>query len=147
MKAFQREHVSSDQYLVSSVLVGSRRSSPSHLKFCSISIKRLQETMKLKMNDLVQVMRGKEAGKQGKITSINKARTQVKVENISVVVKHQKPAAGRPGEILKKESFIDASNVMIIDPTTKKPTRIGYTKDKDGRKVRVGKKSGKPLDK
>lgn len=103
--------------------------------------------MKFKINDLVQVMRGKEAGKQGKIVSINKARTQVKIEKINVVVKHVKPGQGKPGEIAKKEAFLDASNVMLVCPDTKKPTRISYTTDKDGRKQRVSKKSGKLIDK
>lgn len=103
--------------------------------------------MKFKLSDLVQVMRGKEAGKQGKIVSINKARTHVKIEGINVSVKHVKPSRGQPGEIAKKEMFLDASNVMLLCPETKKPTRVGYTIDKNGRKVRVSKKSGKPLDK
>lgn len=99
------------------------------------------------MHDLVQVMRGKEAGKQGKIISINKERTQVKVENINVVVRNTKPSAGSAGGQLKKEMFLDASNVMFVDPKTKKPTRVGYSKDKDGRKQRVSKKSGELIDK
>lgn len=103
--------------------------------------------MKLKLKDLVQVMRGKEAGKQGKVVSINKARTHIKIEGVNVVVKHVKPGQGRAGEIAKKEAFIDASNVMLVCPETKKPTRVGYTTDKDGRKQRISKKSGKPLDK
>lgn len=103
--------------------------------------------MKFKLNDLVQLMNGKDAGKQGKIIAINKARTQVKVENISVKVKHAKPTQGNPGEIKKIESYIDASNLMLVCPDTKKPTRIAYSIDKDGRKQRVSKKSGKLIDK
>lgn len=102
--------------------------------------------MKLKMNDLVQLMRGKEADKQGKIVKINKARTKIQVEGINVVVKHVKPAQGRPGEILRKEAFIDASNVMLVCPESKKPTRVGY-KIENGKKIRISKKSGKSLDK
>ncbi|PIV90068.1 50S ribosomal protein L24 [Candidatus Gracilibacteria bacterium CG17_big_fil_post_rev_8_21_14_2_50_48_13] len=103
--------------------------------------------MKFKLNDLVQVMRGKESGKQGKIVAINKAHTHVKIEGINIAVRHVKPSRGQPGEITKKEMLLDASNVMLVCPETKKPTRIGYTVDKNGRKVRISKKSGKNLDK
>ena len=98
------------------------------------------------MNDLVQLMRGKEADKQGKIVKINKAHTKVKVEGINVAVRHRKPSQGRPGEIVRMETYIDASNVMLVCPETKKPTRVGY-KIENGKKIRISKKSGKSLDK
>ena len=102
--------------------------------------------MKLKTGDKVVVIAGKSKGKEGTIISILKDKDKVVVEGVNMVKKHIKPNGQQSGSIVEKEAPIHASNVMIIDPKTKKPTRIGHTTNKAGKKVRVSKKSNENLD-
>lgn len=100
--------------------------------------------MNLKVGDKVIVIAGKDKGKEGKI--IAKKGDRVFVEKINMVKKHVKPnGQGENGGIVDREASIHISNVMIIDPKTKKPTRIAHKENKDGKKVRVS-KSGSNLD-
>ncbi|MFO0586557.1 MAG: 50S ribosomal protein L24 [Polyangiaceae bacterium] len=98
---------------------------------------------RLKVGDLVQVISGKEKGKQGKITRILKDEGRVVVEGVRVQTRHQKPTQRSQGGKVTKEAAIDASNVMPVDPQTGKPTRVKI-KVEDGKKVRVA-KSGTAL--
>ena len=75
-----------------------------------------------------------------------KTGDKVVVEGINVAKKHVKPNGQTAGSIIDMELPIDASNVMILDPKTKKPSRIGHTTDKNGKKVRITKKSNSTLD-
>jgi large subunit ribosomal protein L24 len=103
--------------------------------------------MKLKVGDKVRVMTGKDKGKEGKITYTFKKENKVIVEGLNMVKKHMKPNnSNQTGGIIEREAKIDASNVMIIDKKTNKPTRI-YSKvdEKSKKKVRVG-KSHEKLD-
>ena len=101
--------------------------------------------MNLKVGDKVRVITGKDKGKEGKI--IAKKNDKVLVEGINMVKKHVKPnGADQNGGIIEKENFIHVSNVMIIDPSTKKPTRISHEINKDGKKVRISSKSKTKLD-
>lgn len=102
--------------------------------------------MNLKTGDKVVVIAGKDRGKEGTITKVLKEENRVIVEGVNVVKKHVKPNGQTTGSIIDKEAPIHASNVMIIDPKTKKRTRIGHTVDKKGNKVRVAKKSNSNLD-
>jgi large subunit ribosomal protein L24 len=103
--------------------------------------------MHVKKGDKVQVITGKDKGKQGIILDSFPKKDRVLVEGINVVKKHQKPSQLNPqGGIISKEAPIHVSNVMPIDPKTGEPTRVGY-KVVDGKKVRVAKKSGEALDK
>ena len=102
--------------------------------------------MNFKTGDKVAVISGKEKGKEGKITHILRAENRVVVEGVNLVKKHQKGNGQQPGSIVEVEAPIHASNVMIIDPKTKKPTRIGHSINKDGKKIRVTKKSNSSLD-
>jgi large subunit ribosomal protein L24 len=102
--------------------------------------------MNLKTGDKVVVIAGKDKGKEGKITKILKADNKVVVEGINVAKKHIKPNGQTAGSIVEVELPIHASNVMILDPKTKKRTRIGHTVDKKGKKIRVSKKSNESLD-
>ena len=102
--------------------------------------------MKLKTGDKVVVIAGKDKGKEGSITKILKNENKVVVEGINVAKKHIKPNGQTAGSIIDMELPIDASNVMIIDPKTKKPSRIGHTTNKDGKKIRISKKSNSNLD-
>ena len=101
--------------------------------------------MKLKKGDTVKVIAGKDKGKQGSIIAIDRKNNKVKVGKVNIVTKHIKKKQG-PGEKIQFEAPINASNVMIICPETQKPTRIGCQISKDGKKLRISKKSGKVLD-
>jgi len=101
--------------------------------------------MKLKKGDLVAVISGKDKGKQGKITSVILKDNKVIVEGVNSVKRHVKPSQTNPqGGITMKLLPLHASKVMIVDPKTGKPTRIGKKKTKEGY-VRIAKKSGTEL--
>lgn len=102
--------------------------------------------MNLKTGDKVVVIAGKDKGKEGLIKKILKADNKVIVEGINIVKKHVKPNGQSAGSIEEMEAPIHASNVMIVDPKTKKGTRIGHTVDKNGKKIRISKKSNESLD-
>ena len=102
--------------------------------------------MNFKTGDKVVVITCKDKGKEGTITKTLRAENKVIVEGINVVKKHVKPQGNQPGSIVEVEAPIHASNVMIIDPKTKKGTRIGHEIDKKGKKIRVSKKSNSNLD-
>jgi large subunit ribosomal protein L24 len=100
--------------------------------------------MKLKKGDLVAVIAGKDKGKQGKVTEVVLKDNKVVVEGVNLVTKHSKASQGNAGGITQKQLPIHASNVMLVDPKSGKPTRIGKKKTKDGF-VRVAKNSGTDL--
>ena len=103
--------------------------------------------MNFKVGDEVVVITGSDKGKTGKIVKTLKAENKVIVEGVHVVKKHQKSNGRETGGILDIEAPISASNVMIIDPKTKKRTRIGHTTDtKTGKKIRIAKKSNEKID-
>ena len=102
--------------------------------------------MKLKVGDKVEVISGSDKGKTGKIIKTLRNENKVIVEGVHIVKKHQKSNGNTTGGILEIEAPIDASNVMIIDPKTKKRTRIGHTIDKNNKKVRISVKSKETLD-
>lgn len=102
--------------------------------------------MHVKKGDKVQVISGKDKGKQGVILQALPKKNRVIVEGINIVKKHAKPSQANPqGGIIDMEAPIHVSNVMPLDPKTNEPTRIGY-KIEDGKKVRIAKKSGEVLD-
>lgn len=95
---------------------------------------------RLKVGDLVQVITGKETGKQGRITKILTDQDKVIVEGLNMVTRHQRPTPrNQEGGKIKKEAPIHASNVMPVDPATGKPTRVKVRVGEDGKKTRVGK--------
>lgn len=97
---------------------------------------------KIKTGDTVQVIAGKDKGKDGKVLAVKDGK--VLVEGVGMVTKHTKPsAANQQGGIVNKESFIDASNVMYLHKG--KPTRIGFKAEGD-KKVRVAKATGEVID-
>ena len=101
--------------------------------------------MKLKTGDKVMVIAGVNKGKEGKIISV--LGDKVVVEGVNVRKKHLKPKYnGGNGEIREVEAPIHISNVMLIDPKTKKPSRIKFEFDKDGQKIRISKKSNEKID-
>jgi large subunit ribosomal protein L24 len=102
--------------------------------------------IRLKKGDTVMVRSGKYKGRTGKITATHPRENKVTVEGINVVKKHVKPNQLNPqGAILEVTKPIWVSKVSIVEPTSKKPSRIGYQTDKDGNKTRVFKKTGKEI--
>jgi large subunit ribosomal protein L24 len=100
---------------------------------------------KIKTGDQVVVLTGKDKGKEGKVLKIYKDKDRVVVEKVNMVKKHVKPSAENPqGGIEEKEAPIHISNVALVDKKTGKPTRVGY-QVKDGKKVRISKKSGEVI--
>jgi len=98
--------------------------------------------MKLKKGDSVIVISGREKGTQGVIQKAFPVEGKVIIDGVNTKKKHQKPTQANPdGSIIEMYAPIDVSNVMLVDPKTKKPTRVGY-KDVDGKKVRYAKASG-----
>ena len=99
---------------------------------------------KIKKDDLVVVIAGKDKDKQGKVISVDTKNDTELVQGCNRVTKHTKPAAGSPqGGIVNKEAPMDISNVMLV--VDGKATRVGF-EVKDGKKVRVAKKTGKVID-
>ena len=117
--------------------------------------------MKIKKGDTVEVIAGRSAknggdrGKQGKVIAVDTERRRVVVEGVNQVKRHLKAGQNRgaaSGGIVTQEAALHVSNVMLIDPETKKRTRVGYrseTVERDGRertvRVRVAKRSGKDV--
>lgn len=103
--------------------------------------------MKFKVGDRVLVIAGKEKGKEGRISKIIRKTNQVIIDDLNMVKKHTKPSAqDEKGGIIEVEAPINASNVMIIDPKTKKRTRISYEIDNKGQKIRLTTKSREKLN-
>jgi len=102
--------------------------------------------IRLKKGDTVQVLIGKYKGKTGKVLTTHPTENKVTVEGINIVKKHQKPNKAYPqGGIIELTKPIWVSKVAIVDPSTKKPSRIGYKLDGKGGKTRVFKSSGKEI--
>lgn len=106
--------------------------------------------MKIKTGDNVKVLSGKERGKTGKVIQVivheKKNRTFVVVEGLNMIKKHMKTRrAGEKGQVIELSGPIDISNVMLIDPKSNKPTRVGYKKEGD-QKQRIAKRSGEAID-
>lgn len=103
--------------------------------------------MRLKTGDKVIVIAGSDKGHEGTIKKVLRDSNKVIVEGVNIVHKHQKASANSTGGILDIEAPIDASNVMLIDPKIKKPTRVGITIDeKSKKKIRISKKSNEKFD-
>lgn len=102
--------------------------------------------MKFKTGDKVIVTAGKNKGKEGKVTMILKDENRVVIEGVNLTKKHIKPNGQNAGSIVDREAPINASNVMHLDPKTNKATRVSYSTDKKGNKIRVAKKSNEKID-
>jgi large subunit ribosomal protein L24 len=109
--------------------------------------------LKIRRNDMVEVIAGKDAGKRGKVLRVDPGKNRLFVEGLNIVKRHQRPRSlkdtqrgGRVGGVIEKEGPIHASNVMIVDPKEDKPTRLGAERGDDGKRVRVTKRSGTRLE-
>jgi large subunit ribosomal protein L24 len=102
----------------------------------------MQKKLHIKKGDLVKVISGDAKGEQGKVLSVDREKSRALVEGVNMASKHTKPNAQYPqGGIIKKEAPIHVSNLMLIDPKSGTPTRIGRKLNKDGKLVRFSKKS------
>lgn len=108
--------------------------------------------MRIKSDDQVIVIGGKDRGKRGKVLRVEPKKNRVYVEGLNIVKRHQKPRqvagaqrAETVGGVIEREGPIHMSNVMLVDPRDNKPTRVGIEVE-DGRRYRVAKRSGTRLD-
>ena len=105
--------------------------------------------LKIRRDDEVVVISGKDRGKTGKVLRVDPKKDRVYVEGLNIVKRHQRPtqtAAGQQaGGVIEREGPIHVSNVMLIDPKDGKPTRVGIEFE-DGKRLRVAKRSGARLD-
>ena len=109
--------------------------------------------MKIRTDDNVIVISGKDKGKTGKVIRVEPQKDRVYVEGLNMVKRHQRPQqvagaqrAETVGGVIEKEGPIHLSNVAILDPKDKKPTRVGTTRTEQGARMRVTKRSGTELD-
>jgi large subunit ribosomal protein L24 len=107
---------------------------------------------KIRRDDTVIVIGGKDRGKTGKVLRVDPARQRVYVEGLNIVKRHQRPQQVRGaqraetvGGVVEKEGPIHISNVSLVDPKESKPTRVGIVRE-DGRRVRVARRSGSRFD-
>ena len=101
----------------------------------------------VRKGDTVMVVAGKERGKKGKVLRVIPEKGRVVVERVNMIKKHQRPTQKlRQGGIIEREGSIHLSNVMLLDPNSDKPTRVGMRALADGKKVRVARRSGEMLD-
>ena len=103
--------------------------------------------MKIHQGDLVLVISGKDKGKQGTVLRVLASKNHVVVEGLNMRTRHIKKTTQAAGQRIQYEASLDASKVMIVDPKTKKPTRIGFTIDAKGSKKRIAKASGEVIAK
>ena len=101
---------------------------------------------KIKKNDQVIVIAGRDKGKRGRVLAVAPTKGLVKVEGSGMIKRHQKPAGNRGGGIIDKESWLNISNVAIVDPQSGKGSRVGYKVEGDGPKSRVATASGHSID-
>ena len=103
--------------------------------------------LKVKKGDNVVVISGRDKGKQGEVLRVFPSESRLVVQGVHVARRHTRQRMGDPGGIVEKELTIHVSNVAHIDPTSGKPTRVGFKILDDGRKVRIARRSGEVLDK
>ena len=102
---------------------------------------------RIRKGDKVVVITGADRGKRGEVLSVRPKDNRAVVQGVNIAKKHQKPTGmGQPGGIIEKEATIHLSNVMLIDPKTDKPTRVGFRILDDGRKVRVARATGDVIE-
>ena len=105
--------------------------------------------MKLRTDDEVVVISGKDKGKTGKIIRVDRSKDRVYVEGINMIKRHQRPNPARPNAqvgVIEREGPVHVSNVALLDPKDRKPTRVGTRRTEQGTRMRVTKRSGTEID-
>jgi large subunit ribosomal protein L24 len=112
----------------------------------------MAKSMRVRKDDQVMVIGGKDAGKTGRVVRTDPKRRRVYVEGLNMVKRHERPRSQtdlknpQAGGIVSKEGPIHVSNVMLLDPKGNKPTRVGVRFDEGGKRVRYAKRSGTAID-
>lgn len=112
----------------------------------------MAKSMRIRTDDQVVLIGGKDAGKTGRVVRTDPKRRRVYVENLNIVKRHERARSQadlknpQAGGIVEKEGPIDVSNVMLLDPKDNKPTRVGVRVDKGGKRVRYAKRTGNEID-
>jgi large subunit ribosomal protein L24 len=101
---------------------------------------------KIRKGDKVVVLTGRDKGRSGEVVEVRPAEGRALVRGINMVKRHQRQTASQEGGIISKEGTIHLSNLAIADPKSGKPTRVGFKVMKDGKRVRVAKRSGVEID-
>jgi large subunit ribosomal protein L24 len=106
----------------------------------------MQKKINIKKGDTVMVITGESKGQKGRVLEIDRVKERAIVENINLVSKHTKPNSKAPqGGIIKKEAPVHISNLMLLDPSSGKPTRVGKRLNEKDKLVRYSKKSGEEI--
>jgi large subunit ribosomal protein L24 len=103
---------------------------------------------RIRRDDEVIVISGKDRGKTGKVLRVDPAKQKVFVEGLNIVKRHQAPSPGRPDAVagvIEREGPIHVSNVMLLDPKDRRPTRVGI-EVREGRRFRIARRSGESID-
>jgi large subunit ribosomal protein L24 len=112
----------------------------------------MAKSMRVKTDDQVVVISGKDAGKSGRVTRTDPQKRRVYVEGLNMIKRHERPRStgdmknAQAGGIVEKEGPIHVSNVMLLDPKGNKATRVGVRRDEGGKRVRYAKRSGTAID-
>ena len=112
----------------------------------------MSKTMRIRRDDQVVIISGKDRGKSGKVLRTDPKKSRVFVEGLNIIKRHEKPrstgdmATASPGGIVEKEGPIHVSNVMVLDPKGNKGTRIGVRRTDEGKRVRIARRSGEEVD-
>ena len=113
----------------------------------------MAKSMRIRTDDQVIVISGKDAGKSGRVVRTDPQKQKVYVEHLNMVKRHQRPRSVKDtqkgaevGGIVEKEGPIHVSNVMLLDPKDNKPTRIGMRRNDAGERERFAKRSGSAID-
>jgi large subunit ribosomal protein L24 len=108
--------------------------------------------LKIRRGDTVQVVAGKDSGKQGRVLRVEPRKNRLYVEGLNIVKRHQRPRSlkdtqrgGKVGGVIEKEGPIHVSNVAIVDPKENKPTRVAIERSADGGRERIAKRSSSKL--
>ncbi|HEX6782822.1 MAG TPA: 50S ribosomal protein L24 [Solirubrobacterales bacterium] len=107
--------------------------------------------MRIRTDDTVVLIGGKDAGKKGRVVRTDPKKRRVYVEGLNMIKRHERPRSqgdlknAQAGGIVEKEGPIDVSNVMLLDPKDNKPSRVGVRVDKGGKRVRYAKRTGNEI--
>ncbi|CAN5805844.1 50S ribosomal protein L24 [soil metagenome] len=102
--------------------------------------------LKIKKGDRVKVIAGRSKGKVGDVLRVLVTDQRVVVSGVNMIKRHTKPSRAESGGIIEREAAIHVSNVALLDPSTDKPTKVGFRFLEDGRKVRIARASGETID-
>ncbi|MAK18146.1 MAG: 50S ribosomal protein L24 [SAR116 cluster bacterium] len=105
----------------------------------------MAEKFKIKKGDQVVVTTGRDKGRRGEVMEVRRTENRVLVQGCNIVKRHTRATQTNPGGIINKEAPLHISNVSLIDPDSGQATRVGY-EVKDGKKIRIARRSGKALD-